>query len=71
MGQPVLPGETDRWARRKTTPKAAGPGQGAMLLARDMDRNAMQSEVGYLFSGLWRGKGRREEEEGGRGGGKK
>ena len=29
----------------------------------ETDRQAMQSEVGYLFSGLWkgRGKGRREK----------
>ena len=32
---------------------------------RDMDRHAMQSEVGYLFSGLWKGRGeeKRAEEE--------
>ena len=43
--------------------KAAGPWQQAMQQARDrdMDRHAMQSEVGYLFSGLWKGRG-----EGGR-----
>ena len=26
-----------------------------------MDRHTMQSEVGYLFSGLWRGKGEGEK----------
>ena len=38
--------------------KMAGPCQGTMwqVRDRDMDRHAMQSEVGYLFSGLWRGK---------------
>ena len=32
---------------------------------RDMDRHAMQSEVDYLFRGLWRGreKGRRAERQ--------
>ena len=35
--------------------KAAGPGQGATQRwgrDSDMDRHAMQGEVGYLFSGL-------------------
>ena len=33
---------------------------------RDMDRHGMLSEVGYLFSGLWkgRGEGRRAERRG-------
>ena len=41
----------------------AGPGQGDTWQARDrdMDRHAMQSEVGYLFSGLWRRKGEGEK----------
>ena len=33
---------------------------------RDMDRHAMQSEVGYLFSGVWKGEEERVREEGGR-----
>ena len=30
---------------------------------RDMDRHAMKSELRYLFSGLWKGKGRRRRAE--------
>ena len=50
--------------------KATCPQQGATWQARDrdIDRHAMQSEVGYLLSGLWKGreegsKGRRGREE--------
>ena len=59
--------QMDRHAMRPRhrSPKVAGPGQGATWQARDrdMDRSVMQSEAGCLFSGSWRGKGRRGEEE--------
>ena len=29
---------------------------------RDIDRHTMQSKVGHLFSGLWRGKGEEERQ---------
>ena len=51
------------------SPKAAGPVAAAGK--RQTDRHAMQSEVGYLFSELWRGKGeksRKADGEGGRNG---
>ena len=45
------------------SPKVNGPVQGATwwVRDRDMDRHTMQGEVGYLFSRLGRGKGRREK----------
>ena len=40
--------------------------QGTAALAgeRQTDRHAMQSEVGYLFSGLWKGRKMREGKKG-------
>ena len=62
--------QTDGHAMRPhcRSPKVAGPGQGDTRRAkdRDMDRHAMQSEAGYLFSGLWnvrRRRAKREREE--------
>ena len=55
--------------RQMGTPRdhAAGPLRwlvlGRWARNRDMDRHAMQSKVGYLFSGLWRGKERRGKEQ--------
>ena len=67
MVQPVTQGRRDNGHTMRPchrSPKAASSRQGAMQQARDrdMDRHAMQSEVGYLFSGLW--KGRRAERGG-------
>ena len=45
--------------RHAMRPRCRSPGQ----QDRDMDRHAMQNEVGYLFSELCRVKGRRGEEE--------
>ena len=53
--------QINRYATRPChrSPKATGPRQGAMrwVRDRDMDRHTIQSEVGYLFSVLWRGRG--------------
>ena len=48
------------------SPKAAGLGHGDMQWQardRDVDRHAMQSEDEYLFSGLWKERARRRDEE--------
>ena len=52
--------QTDGHTKRPhgRSPKVIGPRQGDTWWARDrdMDRHAMQSEIGYLFGGLWKGR---------------
>ena len=63
--QTVGPESSQSQAETAASPQAvAGPDRethGGWTRDRDMDRHDMQSEVEYLFRGLWRGKG-----EGGR-----
>ena len=43
-------------AAHETMPQVSKGGWSPVVGKRQMDRHILQSEVGYLFSGLWRGK---------------